>query len=136
MPAKPPEMESYLQSLCTGTPRASFQAAQQLITFGKAVETPLVELLSQIKDPFKLHEILKVLCVIKISRSDSIERVLRLLNHAEDFVRAAAAQCLLQSSPKLRPHLGLIQSALKREKNSQIRAMLQKLLQRYPDQNS
>ena len=127
------EIELLLQTLQTGTPRAAYQAVQELVRHGKAAEIPVIQLLKQTREPLKLHEMLKILQAIKISETASIDAVIRLLNHSEQSVRGTASQCLLQSSPKLRSHVGSLQAALKREKNTQIKATLHKLIQRYPE---
>ena len=125
-------MDSLIQILRTGSPRAAYQAGKELVGFGHAAEEPLIGLLRAQQDPFKQREILNILQAIKISKPDSVERVVQLLRHPQDFVRGPAAQCLLHSSPKLRQYIPLIQAAFKQEKDAQIKATLQKLLSRYP----
>lgn len=101
---------------------------------GRAAEAPLISLLQELKAAHQLHDILGLLEAIRITEPVSVARVVRFLDHEQSIVRGAAASCLLHSSPKLRPYLGQIQSALKHEQNQQVQALLHKLLERYPNQ--
>jgi hypothetical protein len=77
-----------------------------------------------------------VLREIRISEPTSVDAVVLLLSRKQPFVRRAAAYCLLVSSPKLRRHLAQIRAALAAEKDGAVREVLQKLLDRYPEQTA
>ncbi|MEZ0374585.1 MAG: hypothetical protein ACAI44_36190 [Candidatus Sericytochromatia bacterium] len=126
------QIEALIHILQTGTPNAAYQAGKELMGFGHAAEEPLSRLLGESKDALKVRHILNILEEVKVSKPGSVETVVRLLRHDQNFVRGSAAQCLLRSSPKLRPFIGQIQAALKQEKDTNVRQILQKLLDRYP----
>ena len=125
-------LESLIESLRIGPPRDAYRARQELIGFGRAAESPLVHLLTELKDAHRILEVLAVLQDVKISASPSVDAVVRLLSHKNMLVRRAAAHCLLASSPKLRRVLPQIRAAHGVEKEADVLATLQKLLDRYP----
>jgi hypothetical protein len=127
-----PQLESLIQSLRAGPPRAAYLARRELISFGRAAEAPLIRLLREVNDAHRILGVLTVLQEVKVSEPASVDSVVRLLSHKERFVRGAAAYCLLASSPKLRRFLALIRAAHAAEQEGGIRATLQKLLDRYP----
>lgn len=121
-----------IQVLRTGDSRAG----QELAGFGRTAEIPLVDLLREVKHTHQILDVLNVLKKIKISYPFSVDAVVRLLSHKQFLVRRAAAYCLLDSSPRLRQALGQIRAALKAEKDTTARAVLQKLLDRYPEKKA
>lgn len=131
-PSDAENLSTLLETLATGTPRATYYAIQHLIRIGPAAEVPLVALLNETRDAYRQLNMLRVLEAIKLSQPASVVAVIRLLSHKETQVRAAAAACLLHSSPKLRPHLSQIQAVAARESDPGTRASLQKVLDRYP----
>ena len=128
-----PQLESLIESLRTGPPRAAYLARRELIKFGRAAETPLIRLLREVNDAHRILDVLAVLQEVKMSDRASVESVVGLLSHKETFVRGAAAHCLLVSSPKLRRALARIRAAHAAEKDEGVLATLQKLLDRYPE---
>jgi hypothetical protein len=126
------QIESLVQTLRTGTPRAAYLARQELIGFGRAAEARLIYLLREVGDTNRVLDVLSVLQVIKLSDPVSVEAVVLLLSRKQTPVRRAAAYCLLMSSPKLRQHLTRIRSALAAEVDENVREVLRKLLDRYP----
>ena len=129
---KPDRLAALLQALRTGTPRAAWHARKELAAMGRAAEAPVLGLLRESRDASRVQELLGVLQHIRIAEPSSVEAVVRLLHHEQSRVRAAAAECLLHSSPKLKPHLPAVQAALERESDTTTRHALQMLLHRYP----
>ena len=127
------QIESLVQTLRTGPPRAAYLARQELIRFGRAAEARLIFLLREVSDTGLVLDVLSVLRGIKISDPVSVDAVALLLSRKQSRVRWAAAHCLLVSSPKLRRHLAQIRAALAAEEDEAVREILQKLLDRYPE---
>jgi hypothetical protein len=127
-----PQLESLIQSLKAGTPRAAYLARRELSGLGRAAEAPLIHLLREVKDSHRICDILSVLQEVRLSDAGAVDAVVGLLSHKATFVRAAAARCLLVSSPKLRRVLARIRAAHAAEKHEGVLATLQKLLDRYP----
>jgi hypothetical protein len=129
------QIHELINTLLNSTPRAAYQASKELTSLGTGVEERLISHLPALKDEQKLIEIVQLLQSLKISQAASVEAIIRLLNHRQKRIRSAAAQCLLQSSPKLRPFLSQLKSALKHETDAKIQGILQKLLSRYPQES-
>jgi hypothetical protein len=127
------QIESLVQILRTGPPRAAYLAGQELIGLGGAAEARLIYLLREVNDTERVLDVLEVLKGIKISDPNSVEAVVPLLSRKQTLVRRAAAYCLLVSSPKLRRHLAQIRAALDGEKDATVREVLKLLLDRYPE---
>ena len=127
-----PHLESLIHSLKTGTPRAAYVARQELIGLGPVAEAPLRHLLTEVKDPHRILDVLAILQEVKLSNPASVDSVVKLLSHKETLVRRAAAHCLLVSSPKLRRVLARIRVAHDAERDEGVLATLGKLLDRYP----
>ena len=130
------QIESLVQTLRAGSPGEAYRAGQELIGFGRSAETRLIFLLREVGDTDRVLDVLTVLQEIRISEPASVDAVVLLLSRKQPFVRRAAAYCLLVSSPKLRRHLAQIRAALAAEKDGDVRAVLQKLLDRYPGQSA
>jgi len=130
------QIESLAQTLRAGSPGEAYRAGQELIGLGRAAETRLIFLLREVGDTDRVLDVLTVLQEIRISEPASVDAVVLLLSRKQPFVRRAAAYCLLVSSPKFRRHLAQIRAALAAEKDGDVRAVLQKLLDRYPGQSA
>lgn len=126
------QLESLIKTVRSGTPRAAHQALQALAGMGTAAEAPLVQLLIEARDELAIAGILNTLHAVRIADAASVQAVMRCLTHDKPLVRAAAAQCLLGSSPKLRSFLPQIRAITARERERHIQVTLEKLLDRYP----
>jgi len=123
-------VEALLDAYRKGTPRQRWAALEGLPSLGRDAEVPLVNLLLQTHDNYEARSILHALSKLDLTFDVSVDAVVQRLSAAA--TRYSAADCLLHCSPKLKRHIPVLRTFLHSESDESTRAVLQKLLDRYP----
>lgn len=124
--------EALLNQFEHGTPREHYHAAQQLKRLGPEVEPQLVAIINRPIDDQSRIAALAILATGKTTCPATVDAVVRQLSHKNTRVRQQAASTLLHASPRLKRVLSQLQSCAARETDVGTRAILEKVLARYP----
>ena len=129
----PTEETSKLYTILqNGKPREQWQAAKQLKELKNADDLEFAfELLKKCQNEDIVLKVLSILENRRIKEIKKIDLILSKLRSGNRQLRMAAANTILQSSPKIKSRLKAIESLYDQEKDASVKSILSKIILRY-----
>ncbi|MCB1202409.1 MAG: hypothetical protein KDK41_17325 [Leptospiraceae bacterium] len=129
----PTEETSKLYTILqNGKPREQWQAAKQLKELNNADDLEFAfELLNNCQNEDIILKVLSILENRRIKEIKKIDLILSKLRSGNRQLRMAAANTILQSSPKIKSRLKAIESLYDQEKDASVKSILSKIILRY-----
>ena len=129
----PTEETSKLYTILqNGKPREQWQAAKQLKELKNADDLEFAfELLKKSQNEDIILKVLSILENRRIKEIKKIDLILSKLRSGSRQLRMAAANTILQSSPKIKSRLKAIESLYDQEKDASVKSILSKIILRY-----
>ena len=129
----PTEETSKLYTILqNGKPREQWQAAKQLKELKNADDLEFAfELLNNCQNEDIILKVLSILENRRIKEIKKIDLILSKLRSGNRQLRMAAANTILQSSPKIKSRLKAIESLYDQEKDASVKSILSKIILRY-----